>query len=90
MKEMKGIKVERRGRPKKQVTMSEFDSASVQLFRGSELSFNESLFKPMKTGTEIDLILSSIVFSELYVGVIIETLIIFLSSLYKNNLYKSL
>ena len=59
MKEMKGIKVERRGRPKKQVTMSEFDSASVQLFRGSELSFNESLFKPMKTGTEIDLILST-------------------------------
>lgn len=59
MKEMKGIKVERRGRPKKQVTMSEFNSASVQLFRGSELSFNESLFKPMKTGTEIDLILST-------------------------------
>ena len=59
MKEMKGIKVERRGRPKKQVTMSEFNSASVQLFRGSELSFNESLFKPMKTNTEIDLILST-------------------------------
>ena len=48
MKEMKGIKVERRGRPKKQVETSEFNSASVQLFRGSELSFNESLFKPMK------------------------------------------
>ena len=59
MKEIKGIKMERRGRPKKQNEVVEFDSNSVQLFRGSELSFNESLFKPMKTNTEIDLILST-------------------------------
>ena len=59
MKEIKGIKMERRGRPKKQNEVVEFDSTSVQLFRGSELSFNESLFKPMKTNTEIDLILST-------------------------------
>jgi len=56
---MKGVKVERRGRPKKEQAIVEFDPNSVQLFRGNDLSFNESLFKPMKTGTEIDLILST-------------------------------
>ena len=51
--------MERRGRPKKEQAIVEFDPNSVQLFRGNDLSFNESLFKPMKTGTEIDLILST-------------------------------
>jgi len=53
------MKTERRGRPKKQVEISSFDETTVQLFRGNELSFNESLFIPLKTNTEIDLILST-------------------------------
>lgn len=57
--EKREIKVERRGRPKKQVETTEFDPASVQLFRGSDLSFSDELFKPMKTNTELDLILST-------------------------------
>jgi DNA repair protein RadA/Sms len=51
-----GITV-KRGRPSK--TTSTFDPTSVQLFRGNDLSFNESLFIPLKTNTEIDLILST-------------------------------
>ena len=56
---MKGVKVERRGRPKKPVQIVEFDPTQVKLFRGSELSFSDALFKPMKTNTEIDIILST-------------------------------
>ena len=49
----------KRGRPSKQKLVVEFDSKSVKLFRGSELSFSEELFKPMVTGTELDVIFST-------------------------------
>jgi DNA repair protein RadA/Sms len=57
--EKKEIKVERRGRPKKQIEEINFNSESIKLFRGSDLQFNESLFIPLKTNTEIDIILST-------------------------------
>ena len=54
------LEMKRRGRPaKKQTTVIEFDSSKVTLFRGSELSFTESLFRPMVTGTELDTIFST-------------------------------
>lgn len=51
--------MKRRGRPAKQKEITTFDPTSVKLFRGSDLSFNESLFQPLKTNTEIDVILST-------------------------------
>jgi predicted ATP-dependent serine protease len=57
--EKREMSVERRGRPKKQTQVVEFDSSSVKLFRGNDLLFNESLFVPLKTNTEIDIILST-------------------------------
>ena len=57
--EKREMKEERRGRPKKQVEETKFDSADVKLFRGNDLQFNESLFVPLKTNTEIDIILST-------------------------------
>ena len=36
-----------------------FDPKSIKLFRGKDLSFDESLFKPMKTKSELDIILST-------------------------------
>lgn len=53
------MKTERRGRPKKQIESISFDSTKVKLFRGNDLSFNESLFIPLKTNTELDTILST-------------------------------
>ena len=44
---MKDLKVVKRGRPAKQNVNVAFDSSSVKLFRGNELSFSEELFKPM-------------------------------------------
>ena len=55
----KEMKTERRGRPKKQTVKSEFKPESVELFRGNDLKFNESLFIPLKTNTEMDIILST-------------------------------
>lgn len=52
-------KVETRGRKKTEVIRAVFNPDSVKLFRGSELSFKEDLFRPMKTNSEIDVILSS-------------------------------
>lgn len=49
----------RRGRPNKYINTSTFDPNEVKLFRGSELHFNESLFQPLKTETELDVILST-------------------------------
>lgn len=49
----------RRGRPNKNINTSTFDPNEVKLFRGSELHFNESLFQPLKTETELDVILST-------------------------------
>ena len=51
--------MKRRGRPAKQAPVVEFNPNEVKLFRGSDLHFNESLFKPLKTNTEIDVILST-------------------------------
>ena len=48
-----------RGRPKKQVVKAEFKAEAVQLYRGNDLKFNESLFIPLKTKSEIDIILST-------------------------------
>lgn len=49
-----------KGRPKKaQENQVVFDPKSVQIFKGSELNFNENVFRPMSTGTLMDIILSS-------------------------------
>ena len=53
------VKVERRGRPRKQVNVTPFDPSSIKTFRGNDLYFSESLFKPSKTNREIDVILST-------------------------------
>jgi hypothetical protein len=42
------VKVERRGRPRKQVETSTFDVSTVKTFRGNDLYFSDSLFKPSK------------------------------------------
>ena len=52
-------KVVKRGRPSKQSEVKVFDPSSVQLLRGSDLKFNDSLFQPMKTNSEVDVILST-------------------------------
>jgi DNA repair protein RadA/Sms len=49
----------RRGRPNKSYTHVEFDYSTVKMYRGSDLSFNDSLFQPFKTNREIDVILST-------------------------------
>ena len=49
----------KRGRPAKQKETTMFDPSAVKLFRGNDLSFNESLFIPLKTNTEVDTILST-------------------------------
>jgi DNA repair protein RadA/Sms len=59
MKIVNELKVERRGRPKRQVERKEIDLSQIKLFRGNDLKFNESLFIPLKTNTEIDIILST-------------------------------
>ena len=60
---MKNLAITKRGkgRPKKAQVASAvtFDLKSVQIFKGSELSFNESVFRPMSTGTLMDSILST-------------------------------
>ena len=56
---MKNIEIVKRGRPSKVSEVKSFDPSSVKLLRGSELKFNDSLFKPMKTNSEVDVILST-------------------------------
>tara|TARA_R110000823_G_scaffold273279_1_gene392330 strand:+ start:676 stop:1473 length:798 start_codon:yes stop_codon:yes gene_type:complete len=56
---MQELKVIKRGRPAKKNVVVEFDYNSIKLFRGSELSFSDELFKPMSTGTELDVIFST-------------------------------
>lgn len=58
------IKKRGRGRPKntqteESHTMSNFDPNSIRLVRGSNLSFDENLFNPIKTNSELDVILST-------------------------------
>lgn len=52
-------KVETRGRKPKQKIEVMFNPNDVKLFRGSDLSFSDSLFQPLKTNTELDIILST-------------------------------
>jgi DNA repair protein RadA/Sms len=52
-------KAETRGRKPKQQVDVVFNPDDIKLFRGSELSFNDSLFKPFKTNSELDIILST-------------------------------
>jgi predicted ATP-dependent serine protease len=56
---MQNIQIVKRGRPAKQVEVKSFDPSNVKLVRGSELVFNDSLFQPMKTNSEVDVILST-------------------------------
>ena len=50
-----------KGRPKKAEAAPAvvFDPKAVQIFKGSELKFNDSVFRPMRTGTLMDEILSA-------------------------------
>jgi len=52
-------KLVKRGRPSKQAEVKVFNPSSVKLLRGSDLKFNDSLFQPMKTNSEVDVILST-------------------------------
>jgi DNA repair protein RadA/Sms len=50
----------KRGRPSKQKqNVNTFDLSTVKLVRGKDLHFNDSLFVPIKTHTEMDVILST-------------------------------
>lgn len=53
------IKEKRRGRPKKAKSVVDFNPQSIQLVRGNELKFSDSLFTPMVTETELDMIFST-------------------------------
>ena len=57
--EKREMKQERRGRPSKQLEPVVLDPSKISLVRGNELHFNESLFTPMKTNTELDVIFST-------------------------------
>jgi predicted ATP-dependent serine protease len=57
--EMKNVNVVKRGRPSKQSEVKAFDPSNIQLLRGSDLKFNDSLFQPMKTNSEVDVIMST-------------------------------
>jgi DNA repair protein RadA/Sms len=49
----------KRGRPKKLVIPIVFDPLKVETFRGIDLKFNDSLFTPMKSESNLDEILST-------------------------------
>jgi predicted ATP-dependent serine protease len=49
----------KRGRPSMKQPAVNFTPNEVKLFRGNELKFSESLFKPMVTNTELDVIFST-------------------------------
>ena len=58
-----GLTIVKRGKgrpPKNKVATAqvEFDPKSIQIFKGSELKFNDSVFTPMRTGTLMDDVLS--------------------------------
>ncbi len=48
-----------RGRPKKQVEVVNFNPSEIKVTNGKSLRFKDSLFVPLKTKTEIDVILST-------------------------------
>jgi len=49
----------KRGRPSKKTESKLFDPTSIKLISGNELNFNDSLFKPIQTKSELDVILST-------------------------------
>ena len=56
----------KRGRPRKQVagfevvnTKQQFDASIIKTMRGNDLHFNNSIFEPLKTHSELDTILST-------------------------------
>ena len=60
------LKMEKRGRGRPagsaklpKVESVPFDPSSIKLIRGSQMHFDDAIFVPMKTGTEIDVILST-------------------------------
>jgi DNA repair protein RadA/Sms len=59
---MSNLVIEKRGkgRPPKVTSeqVSTFDPSSIQVIRGSELSFDDSIFEPISSGTFMDIILS--------------------------------
>jgi predicted ATP-dependent serine protease len=57
--EMPQTESKRRGRPSKVTTVTNFNPSDVQIFRGEDLKFSDELFQPMKTGRELDVILST-------------------------------
>jgi predicted ATP-dependent serine protease len=59
---MSNLVMKKRGRPAKvkvKTPVVEFDPKSIQIFKGSELKFNDSVFTPMRTGTLMDELLSA-------------------------------
>ena len=54
----------KRGRPRKtvagfEVIKSQFDASIIKTIRGNDLKFNNSIFEPLKTNSELDTILST-------------------------------
>jgi len=55
------VVVVKRGRPANPSTrvQKEFIPSTIELFRGSDLKFSDELFRPIKTNSEVDVILST-------------------------------
>lgn len=53
------IEMKKRGRPSNTSTSVKFNINDIKLLRGNDLKFSDSLFRPMVTNTELDLILST-------------------------------
>ena len=52
-------RIETRGRKKKPTLNSTFDPSTIKLTRGNQLEFKKELFRPLKTNSELDVILST-------------------------------
>lgn len=52
-------RIETRGRKKKVVETPVFDPSNIKLIRGNQLEFKKELFRPLKTNSELDVILST-------------------------------
>jgi predicted ATP-dependent serine protease len=59
MKIIKSTEPKKRGRKPKVSVIKPFNAADIKLFRGSDLKFNDSLFKSIRTNRELDVILST-------------------------------
>ena len=55
------INQRKRGRPSlvSNNSKSDFDPSLIKTFRGTELTFGDAIFQPIKTGSEVDVILST-------------------------------